>query len=370
MKTIVVSAVNIRKGGTLTILRSCLAYLSSLSPSEYRVIALVHNRTLVAYPHIQYLEFPNTIKGWGKRLWCEYITMHKVSKQLQPIDLWLSLHDTTPWVEARVQAVYCQTSFPFLKWRMRDLRFDYKIVLFALLTRFAYRINVHRNRFLIVQAQWLRNGFTKMLGLDRGKFVVFPPRTDRWVFSDRYLHAKHHGYTFFFAATPDAHKNFDVVCKAAEQLERKVGTKRFKVVLTISGKENNYSSYLHDTYHHVASIDFVGFLPKDKLNSLYKQADCMIFPSRIETWGLPISEFANYRKPMLLADLPYAHESAEGCEKVAFFQVNDVADLMGKMAMLLEGNENFLSEVPVNPIAEPSVSSWQELFQMLLQPSE
>ena len=72
---------------------------------------------------------------------------------------------------------------------------------------------------------------------------------------------------------------------------------------------------------------------------------------------------------MLLADLPYAHESAEGCEKVAFFQVNDVADLMGKMTMLLDGNENFLSEVPDNPIAEPSVSSWQELFQMLLQHS-
>lgn len=47
MKTIVVSAVNIRKGGTLTILRNCLEYLSGLAQSgNYRVVALVHKKNL------------------------------------------------------------------------------------------------------------------------------------------------------------------------------------------------------------------------------------------------------------------------------------------------------------------------------------
>ena len=36
MKTIVVSAVNIRKGGTLTILRNCLEYLSGLAQLQGR----------------------------------------------------------------------------------------------------------------------------------------------------------------------------------------------------------------------------------------------------------------------------------------------------------------------------------------------
>ena len=48
MKTIVVSAVNIRKGGTLTILRNCLEYLSGLAQSgNYRVVALVHNLPII-----------------------------------------------------------------------------------------------------------------------------------------------------------------------------------------------------------------------------------------------------------------------------------------------------------------------------------
>ena len=54
MKTIVVSAVNIRKGGTLTILRDCLSYLSSLAASgEYRIVALVHKQELAHFAGIE-----------------------------------------------------------------------------------------------------------------------------------------------------------------------------------------------------------------------------------------------------------------------------------------------------------------------------
>ena len=46
-KTIVVSAVSLRKGGTLTILRNCLEYLSTLAQTgECRIVALVHKKEL------------------------------------------------------------------------------------------------------------------------------------------------------------------------------------------------------------------------------------------------------------------------------------------------------------------------------------
>lgn len=83
MKTIVVSAVNIRKGGTLTILRNCLEYLSGLAQSgNYRVVALVHKKELAYYPCIEYIELSWTIKSWFLRIWCEYVTMNSISKQL------------------------------------------------------------------------------------------------------------------------------------------------------------------------------------------------------------------------------------------------------------------------------------------------
>ena len=384
-KTIVVSAVNIRKGGTLTILRDCLSYLSSLPADEYRIVALVHRKSLVEYPGIEYIEKPDCIKGWLRRLWCEYVTMHRISEELQPVDLWFSLHDTTPRVIAKRQAVYCQTSFPFFKWKMQDLRFDVKIVLFALFTRFAYQVNIKRNRYLVVQTDWLRDGFSKMFGIPKNRFIVCPPERKPVEFTK--MDIGHEVYTFIFVSTPDCHKNFETLCQATSELEHRVGIGRFKVVLTIKGDENKYSRWLHDRFGTVSSMDFEGLMPKDKLYSYYECADCLVFPSRVETWGLPITEFAPTGKPMLLADLPYAHETAAGCRKVAFFNPESPADLADKMEALLRSTtadkmeaslssyeasttvqqpDAFLSPVPAKTITPPLARTWHDLFDQLL----
>ena len=107
MKRIVISAVNLRKGGTLTILRQCLSFLSEWAPKAgYEVVALVHRRELAYYPSIQYIELPWAADSWLKRLWCEYQTMGKISQELgEGTELWLSLHDTTPRMKALRQAV-------------------------------------------------------------------------------------------------------------------------------------------------------------------------------------------------------------------------------------------------------------------------
>lgn len=367
-KTIVVSAVSLRKGGTLTILKDCLCYLSALAGrGEYRVIALVHKQELADYPGIEYIEMPDIIKGWGRRLWCEYVTMRQLSRKLAPVYLWLSLHDTTPWVVAERRAVYCQTSFPFYQWSWRDFRFDYKIVLFALFTRFAYRLNVHQNDYLIVQQEWLRTGFSRILGVKKEKFIVTPPeRKDiQAVAEDIKLPC----YTFFYASTPDCHKNFELLCAAASLLEQETGAGRFRVVLTISGKENNYAQWLYKKYGGVDSIDFAGFMSKEKLFGYYNAVDCLVFPSKVETWGLPVSEFMVNGKPMLLADLPYAHETATGGKAVAFFELSTPRMLKEQMRKLLERDFSILTPVLPSGKQEPYARSWEDMFNILLKAS-
>lgn len=322
-RVIVVSAVNIRKGGTLTILRECLQYLSQ--QTGLKVYALVHDRRLCEYPGIEYLEFPWTIKGWGRRLWCEYVTMHRVSLAIErqegrPIDTWLSMHDTTPRVKAQHQEVYCHTSFPFLKWHLRDLVMDPKIPLFATFTRYAYRINVHRNDCLIVQQQWFREGLSRITRFPKEKIRVIPPKVSidgvvpEAVTSEVPI--------FLYVSTADCHKNFETLCEAARLLENEVGTGRFRVVLTIAGTENRYARWVKKHWGDVASIEFKGLMPKETLFGYYQAASCFVFPSRVETWGLPITEYMLLNGGrMLLADLPYAHETSG--EKAVFFPVTD-----------------------------------------------
>ena len=334
-RTVVVSAVNIRKGGTLTILRDCLKYLSGLAQAgEWKVVALVHRQVLSDYPGIEYIEIPSSANGWGRRLWCEYVTMHRISKDLakregRPVYMWLSLHDTTPRVIADHQEVYCQTSFPFLKIIPRDWIMDPKVPLFALFTRWAYKINVKRNDCLIVQQEWFRLALSKLLHLPEEKFRVIPPQLpDMSAIKPSDIH--YDVPMFFYASSPDCHKNFETLCEAARLLEKDLGKGQFKVVLSISGNENKYARWLHKKWGGVRSIEFAGYMSREDLFGLYKAAHAFVFPSRVETWGLPISEYiavSGVKGKLLLADLPYAHGVAAGAAQAYYFPVRDAEAL-------------------------------------------
>lgn len=391
MTHIVISAVNIRKGGTLTILRSCLAYLSDrIAGGGLKVTALVHSKDLCCYPGIDYIEMPSCIKSWPRRLWAEYVTMHGLSKRLAPIDLWLSLHDTTPHVNAQRQAVYCQTSFPFYRWHWRDFRMDFKIPLFAMLTRFAYRINVHRNSHLIVQQRWLREHLSPMLGVDTARFIIAPPeKPGHTTYPPSHLVRSGHATqppshlvrsrhvstssssssptTFFYASTPDCHKNFETLAEAVRRLEKELGCGRFQAIITVRGDENRYARWLHKHWGDVSSLKFEGLMDRRRLFDTYAAADCLVFPSKIETWGLPISEFMPQRRPMILSDLPYAHETAAGAPCVAFFPPDDADRLASLMRDVIRGNLSSFSAVPETPPDDSYARSWNEIFSRLLK---
>lgn len=360
---IVISAVNIRRGGTLTVLRDCLRYLSGRD--DLHVTALVHKRELCDYPGIDYVEIPWSIDSWGKRLKCEYVTMKGISEKLPETDLWLSLHDTTPNVKAKRQAVYCQTSFPFLKIRLRDFRMDRKIPLFALFTKYAYKKNVHRNDYLIVQQRWLREGLSRMLHVDKSRFIVAPPAFEAPEIAD--TSANEAIPMFLYPAAPDCHKNFELLCEAAALLEKKLEADAFRVVLTVNGTENRYTAWLLKHWGSMKSIDFHGFMSKEDLYAQYGKAACLVFPSRVETWGLPISEFKPTGKPMLLANLPYARESAAGAAAVSFFDVNDAEDLAHQMELVIRRKiSNFGRILPRTP-ESPYAPDWQTMFALLLE---
>ena len=365
-RNVVISAVNIRKGGTLTILRACLGYLSTRD--DLHVTALVHKRSLADFPGIDYIELPHSIDSWGKRLRCEYREMLPISRQLAPVDLWFSLHDTTPRVEARRQAVYCHTSFPFLKTRLRDWRMDWKIPTFAHFTKYAYRHNVAANDFLVVQQNWFRDGLAQLTGFPKERIIVAPPAV-RTV-EPRPVAADDDTPLFLYPATPDCHKNFEAICRAAELLENRLGPNRFRILFTIRGDENRYARWLKQEWERLESIDFHGLMPREELDAVYNRAACLLFPSRIETWGLPISEFKPTGRPMILADLPYAHESAAGAPYVAFFPPDDPQSLAARMEEIIRQRLTAFTPIPPKDTESPFAESWGQLFGILLQGHE
>ncbi|MDR1743992.1 MAG: glycosyltransferase family 4 protein [Dysgonamonadaceae bacterium] len=368
-KTIVVSAVNLKVGGTLAILRDCLNCLSRLAESGgYRIVALVYDKNSANYPNIEYIEMQWPKKNWLNRLWCEYVSMKKISKRLSPVYLWLSLHDTTPSVVAQRRAVYCHNSFPFYKWKARELFFSPKIVLFALFSRYIYRINIHKNKYLVVQQQWFKDAFIKMFELSDNEIIVAPPSKKGQAVKPAVDTSVKETKSFFYPAMSDSHKNFECICEAVRILETEYAVKGFEVNVTIRGDENKYTKWVYRKWHsRTENLRFVGYLDKTKLYQYYESCDALIFPSKVETWGLPITEFAAFDKPMLLSDLPYAHETAGGSRQVAFFDPESPRELALQMKGLIEGDTSFLTAVEKPLLVPPVARSWDELFEKLLK---
>jgi glycosyltransferase involved in cell wall biosynthesis len=154
------------------------------------------------------------------------------------------------------------------------------------------------------------------------------------------------------------------ILKASRRLERS-GFDRFEVWLTMNGIETPYATKMRKKYSDLTTIRWMGLQPRAEVMRLYGEADCLLFPSKLETWGMPITEFKVTGKPILAVDLPYAHETVGEYEKVAFFVTGDDVMLASMMRQATDGLEIFGPHSAL-PIAKPFSQNWEELWNILL----
>ncbi len=361
-KVIVISAINFRNGGPLSVLNDCLQYLDKELSSTYKIVALVHKETILnKTDNIEFIEFPNSAKSYFYRLYYEYVYFKKLSKKLKPY-LWFSLHDMTPNVVSDIRAVYCHNPSPFYKINLNEFFLDYKFALFSWLYKYLYKINITKNDFVIVQQEWLKDEFTRLYGVKN--VVVANPNIEISIQNEKTIE-KSDKTIFFYPSFPRVFKNFELICEAVSLIDSSYADK-YEVILTIDGSETKYSKDVFDKYSQYENIKFIGLQTREKVFEIYSKSDCLIFPSKLETWGLPISEFKTYDKSILSIDLPYAKETVGDYNKVKFFSLNGSKELATYM-------QNVINDCLVHDVnqsiqkSELSSSSWKELFEILLK---
>jgi hypothetical protein len=360
-KRVVVSAINFSEGGPLTVFQDCLSVAVTFLPPEWDIVALVHNKASFNQSRVQFVEFPKAKRSWLLRLCYEWIFFSKLSKKIKP-DLWLSLHDITPRVSARRQVVYCHNPAPFYRISWREIKLSPVFWLFTLLYKYLYRIFIKRNSYVIVQQDWIRNAFIGMY--EKLPIVVAYPSVSS-VATELNKSEDVNTHIFLYPSFPRVFKNFEVICEAAKVLESR-NIYDFEVRITLSGFENAYAKSLYEAFKDVKSIHFIGLQSKANLAMQYQLSTAIVFPSKLETWGLPISEAKLYNKKLLLADLPYAHETVGTYDKVSFFLPTDGSKLADLMQAIIEGRwqpTGFQHNQP----SQPFVHNWDDLWAMLIK---
>jgi glycosyltransferase involved in cell wall biosynthesis len=362
-KTIVISGINMVEGGIFTILDNCLQKMAIYSQNkEVKVIALVHDKSKFNYPNIEYIEFRKAKSSWFLRIYYEYFHFKKISKKINP-DVWLSLHDISPNVVANKRFVYCHHPTVFYKSTFKDWKFDYKIGVFSLLYKYLYQINITKNKTVFVQQNWIKKEFESLFNIKN--VIVSKPEYVEKITTET-LELGKDKIHFLFPSFPRTFKNFEILFDAIQLLDKSIKDKATFHFTTIKNNPNKYAKYLFNKYNNLEEIYFWDTLDRDELLKLYNSTDCLIFPSKLETWGLPISEAKAFKKPMLLANLPYAKEAVGNYDSVSFFDVNapeELASLITKFVnktIVYQGNKTEIK-------SENQLNNWFELFDFVLK---
>ena len=368
-KIIIISAINIFEGGPLSILNDNLTFINNETSNKYLIYVLVHKKELFNLEilnKINFIEFPKSRKSYIYRLYYEFFYFKKLSKKLEPY-LWFSLHDITPNVIAKKRVVYCHNATPFKKVKISDLYFQPTVYFFSLFYKYLYKINIKKNKYIVVQQKWLKDGFEKMFDLDSNKLLVCYPENNSKI--NNTLKIKEPNklkniHTFFYPALARPFKNFEVIGEAVKQLNN-LGITNFQVLITIKGNENRYAKYIEKKYGKYENFKFIGKRSFQEVTNQYEVTDTLIFPSTLETWGLPISEFKPYNKPIILSDLPFAKETLGMYEKALFFEANDHTKLANIMISLIK-NDNPKFDI-TNIQNEQVLIGWKELYDKILE---
>ncbi len=361
-KCIVISGINMIEGGIYTVLLQVLKQFSEINQNnQFEIYALVNNTNQFSFKNINYLGFPKSKKSWLYRLYYEYYYFKILSKKIKP-DIWLSLHDITPKVIANKQFVYLHHPTTLIKTTLKDWYFDIKIGLFSNFYDILFKKNIMKNQTVFVQQNWIRTEFEKRFKINN-ILVAQPEFTEEIVIEKLPLNnTKTH---FFYPSFPRSFKNHEVIFEAIKLLPQPIINKTEFHFTTLNNNPHRYAKYLVKKYGNLNNIVLYDLISRKQILALYNSIDCLIFPSKIETWGLPITEAKAYDKKLLLANLPYAKETCGDYEKVSFFDENNPHQLAKLITEIVEKKHIFQGNKNPN-INEKIIQNWNDFVTFIL----
>lgn len=237
--------------------------------------------------------------GVVQRARFEFLGIRRLLRRAKPVDAVLSLNNLPVAGALGIpQYVYIQNSIPFhgdQKWnfsRAERLYFFYRNIYGPLMR---WSIKLLRAK-VIVQTATMAERIREAWGMDA--FCWFPAVSTQARAADAGPNTA--SIDFIYPATLHPHKNHKVLIQALSIVKRNRSDvySKIRVLFTV-----NEDALVEDD-----KIVRLGTVPREQLFSLYAGAGALVFPSLMETVGLPLVETSALGLPILCADLDYARE--------------------------------------------------------------
>lgn len=324
-------------GGALTVLEDY--HGRALSDQENDYVFVLSTPDLAEARNVSVLNYPFVKKGWLSRLRFDLCVMPGLVRRLNP-DRILSLQNTLVPFVRKEQWVYMHNLLPR---DICDMRFSmrgepvlwiYQNVIGRVIAR-----SLRRADKVIVQSEWLKERCSKQYGVPVERIEVERPSAVPFEISCNGAE-KGEEVVFFYPASSASYKNHQVILDACSRLKNE-GIDGYKVVFTLSGSEGALSESLRArSEEEDLPIQFCGHLDREEMGAAYMKSDALLFPSRLETWGLPLQEAQQFALEIIASDLDYAHETVGGYGQASFFDPTNSRELAGLMRGLVAGKQN------------------------------
>lgn len=350
MPVIVVNATALEHSGGLTILKQ---FVNAIPLDGFEYLVFIGSKVAIACTQSNVRLVPvDNVKSLYKRfLWDAW-----------GIKNWLREHKIRPYASLSLQNtnfrtgyaipnyVYYHQSIPFFPQKWSFFRKEERTLWFyKCVYPFFVRLFLNERTQVFVQLNFIKARFARRFSVEEHRIHVISPTVNVCRENSAVTKLSAHTINLFYPATLHFYKNHSVVINALRQL---AGDK-FALYLTCN--EGAFAMQVEGV-----QVVCAGKLSRGQMQGMYKAADALVFPSYIETYGLPLLEAAWVGLPVLAADLPYAREVLKGYEGAVFIDYANPQAWAEKIKNLAKGKK-------YKPFEPAGKDSWSKLFEIINQ---
>ncbi len=348
---IVVNDIAASYGGAMTILKGFYEYICK-NDTENEWIFLLSDNYFEETDNVKIIVRQDIKNSGIKKFLFDLFVGRKFIDDLKP-DVVFSLQNIITFGVKAPQCTYIHQSLPYTK--MKRFSFLKKAervsAIYQKLIGQLIHLSAKKADKVIVQSRWMKEAVVEKTGISISKIVnIMPDVEDLTPYIKEGVFDKN---VFFYPTADNIYKNNECIIEACRILEKE-GITDFKVILTVSDGE---LKNLPD------NIECRGRLSRADLLDQYNRTT-LLFPSYVETVGLPMVEARRMNSIVLASDCPFSTEVLENYENAYFFdpfKPDELAKLMKKV-LFLQITRN--STEDINQKVE--VSSWQRIANEVL----
>lgn len=327
--TILIYDVHASESGALAILNDLYAQIRDYPDKSIKWIFAVSTPEYIETDNIAVLRYPWVKRNWGYRLKFDHYTTRKILNTYKPDKVFSLQNKGIPFYRG-LQYVYLHLPFVLTDHRFHIRKDGKKLWLYQNVLSKSIFASLRKVEKTIVQTQWMKQALAEKAGVQADRIVIDVPDISTNNIGS-YEDKPENKRRFFYPATAFTYKNHMVLLKALNYAVEN-GLREYELFLTIKADENGYTRQLAE-YAEARNLNviFNGPIPREEVFRHYTNS-VLVFPSYVESFGLPLLEARMTGTPIIAADCPFSREILNGYDKAAFFGEMDV-ETMGKLLL-------------------------------------